>query len=674
MKYPVAKIQPVSVTFGRVSYVDAYQWLEEDSVETLQWQAAQDRLAQDWLGERPSQARARSLVESMPRFTHNFPSYAGGRWFRKRVPQGRNLEVIEMAERIEGPWRLVVDLNRMTTGEPLSLDNFAPSPDGRRLLFGWGVGGRELAELRVIDVDSGEVLLDGIRQLRPQFPAWFNDGSGFYYTAMDPAEPGIMKVYRQPLGLPAVEQPEDYEASHSVMWAKAAGDGRHFLMIANHLNPRPDYLREGSADGAWKPFLKGETALFRGGIIGDRYYAITDDGAKRGRVVSIPLATPGDRSTWKELVSGSDDVLCTLLVVERKLLLLDLVDTYSRMRVFDTDGTLLGEVALPGRGSVCTGYTALFNMQDTIGKASDGEVLFPFSSPVRFPSLHRLNVHTLAVEALIEPEIELDATIRDFTATSADGVQVPYRVIARADLDLAQTHPTVIYGYGGFAVALLPAWPTAQLAAWVQGGGVLVLAHLRGGSELGPDQWHSGRLANKQNSFNDVHAIAEDLLARGITCTEQLGVTGGSNGGLMAAAVAVQRPDLFRACIAHVPVTDVLGCTRDPLCFAICQLEYGSPHDPEMSEALNAWSPYQNIENGKAYPAVLLDAGKNDARCPPWHVRKMAARLQPANAGPNPILMRVREGAGHGSVGQADQRALDADFLSFFMDQLGLVS
>ncbi len=140
----------------------------------------------------------------------------------------------------------------------------------------------------------------------------------------------------------------------------------------------------------------------------------------------------------------------------------------------------------------------------------------------------------------------------------------------------------------------------------------------------------------------------------------------------MAAVAAVQRPELFRACIAQVPITDILGCRRDPITFSISLLDYGDPRDPEMSEILYSWSPYQNIKDGTAYPALLLDAGKNDPRCPPWHVRKMAARMQPANAGSNPILMRVREGAGHGSVGQADQRALDADFLTFFIDQLGL--
>jgi prolyl oligopeptidase len=674
MQYPATKTQPTSVTFGRVSYTDSYKWLEEETPEALEWQARQNEFTQNWINSRPSKAHAEALIAAMPRVEDDFPSYSGGRWFKKRTPEGQNLHVIEVADTIDGPWRRIVDLNTMTTGEPLSIDNFAPSPDGRRLLFGWGIGGRELAELRVIDVDSGKVLVDSIRQVRPFFPAWFPDSSGFYYTAFDPAGSQFQsKVYRQVLGAEPVTQSEDIEISHSAMWVRAAADRKHVFVIADHLNPRPEYIRDETAGGGWRPFLRGETALFRGDIIGDRFYAVTNEGAPCGRLVSIPLATPTDRSTWKELLPGSENVLATLIVVDRHLVLVDLVDCYSRIRVFDAEGRLAGEIPLPARGALSAINFAIFNMMDMIWKGADGDVLFPFSSPVQAPALYKANVRTLKVEALTQPAVSIDARIQDFSATSADGARVPYHVIARRDLDLSRPQPTVMYGYGGFNVALVPGWSGTFLAAWVRAGGVLVLMHLRGGGELGPEMWRQGRLQHKQNSFNDVYAVGEDLVARGFTTAAQLGVVGGSNGGVMAAVVAVQRPDLFRASISQVPITDALGRARDAVTMG-ASLDYGDPSDPEMSEVLLAWSPFQNIKDGTAYPALLLDAGKNDPRCPPWHVRKMAARMQPANNGPNPILMRVRDGAGHGSVGLKDQRAEQADWLAFFIDQLGLAS
>jgi len=400
---------------------------------------------------------------------------------------------------------------------------------------------------------------------------------------------------------------------------------------------------------------------------------VTTDGAACGRLVSIPLATPTDRSTWKELVPGSQNVLATLLVVDRHLVLIDLVDTWSRMRVFDTQGQLKGEIPLPGKGSLSTMQFAIWSMLDMASMGANGDVIFPFSSPVQSAALYKANVHTLKVEALTESLVMIDAQIHDYWAISADGARAPYHIIARSDIDLSKPQPTAMYGYGGFQAALIPGWSGTWMAAWVKAGGVLVHMHLRGGGELGPDMWHQGRLKYKQNSFNDVYAIAEDVIARGITTAAQLGVVGGSNGGVMATVVVVQRPELFRASIPQVPITDALARVHDPIC-AASTLDYGDSNDPEMSEVLRAWSPYQNVKDGITYPALLLDAGKQDVRCPPWHVRKMAARLQLANNGSHPILMRLRDGVGHGAKDVAGLHAQGTDWLTFFIDQLGLKS
>ncbi|NGY04119.1 prolyl oligopeptidase family serine peptidase [Solimonas terrae] len=672
MNYPHARIQPTAVSYGRVRYTDDYQWLEEETAEALAWEAEQDRLAQDWLRNTPARARAEALIDAMPRISADFPSYSGGRWFQRRTPSDRKMQVLEVADSIDGPWRCIVDLNQMSAGRMLAADSFVPSPDGRKLLFSLGVDGNELAELRVVDVDNGTMLVDSVRQIRPFFAVWSADSSGFYYTAIDPAvSMEEMRVFRQVLGAAPVTRPEAYEMTHPMTWAKSAGDGRHLFIIADHLNPRPDYIRDDTTGEAWRPFLKGETALFRGEIIGDRYYAVTDEGAPCGRLVSIPLATPTDRSTWTELLAGSENVLGTLFAVDGLLVLADLVDCYSRMRVFDTEGRLKGEIGMPGHGSMSAINFVIPNMLDMFAKGSSGDVLFPFSTAAQSPALYRANVHTLEVEALTRPLLKIDARFQDHSAISADGARVPYNVIARADVDLTQPQPTAIYGYGGFAVALVPSWVGTWLAAWVQAGGVLVLGHLRGGGELGPEMWHQGRLLNKQNSFNDVYAIAEDLIARRITTAAQLGVVGGSNGGAMAAAAVVQRPDLFRAAISQVPITDALARARDPITMG-ATMDYGDPNDPDLSEALLAWSPYHNIKDGTAYPSLLLDAGKSDVRCPPWHVRKMAARMQPANTSSHPILMRVREGVGHGAADVEGQRAQGSDWLGFFIGELGL--
>lgn len=675
MKYPATQTKPVSVTYGRVSYTDAYQWLEEETPEALEWEKQQDRLTQDWLAANPARARAEALMASLPTIETDIPIFSGSRWFRKRTPDDQNMPIVEVAEAVEGPWRCVLDLSAMANGRVMTIDGLTPSPDGQKLLMIFGVDGVELAEVRVFEVDSGKVLLDRIPQVYAFFAAWLPDSSGFYINGREPGSMATAKVYLHKLGAEPTTVAEDYESSADMMWVKASADGKHMLMVADHLSPRIEYIRDvtssDAAGGAWRPFLQGETAQFRGDIIGDHFYAVTTDGAPCGRLVSIPLATPTDRRTWKELLPGSQDVLATLLIVDGHLVLVDLVETWSRLRVFDTQGQLKGEAALPGKGSLSASMFAIWSMMDMASRGDHGDVIFPFSSPAQSVALYKVDVHTLKVEALTQPLVKIDAQIHDYWATSADGARVPYHVIARADVDLSKPQPTAMYGYGGFQAALIPGWSGSWLAAWIKGGGVLVHMHLRGGGELGPDMWHTGRLKHKQNSFNDVYAIAEDVIARGISTATQLGVVGGSNGGVMAATVVVQRPDLFRASIPQVPITDALARVRDPIC-AASTLDYGDSNDPELSEVLYAWSPYQHIKDGVAYPALLLDAGKQDVRCPPWHVRKMAARIQPANTSAHPMLMRVREGVGHGAADVKGRNEQGTDWLTFIIDQLGL--
>ena len=417
LQYPPADRRPESVTFGSVSYDDPYRWLEEDSEESLSWQTAQDKLSAAYLSALPTYAgfldRLATLgttnVLSVPRFS-------GGRWFRRRLPEGEDLEVLEVADSPTGPGRRIVDLNAMYVDEPLQLDMFTPSPDGRKIAIAWGGGGREMENFQILDVDSGEVLLDGIPQKRAFFVAWTPDGSAIYYHGYDPEismEDGF--VFKHVLGEAPPARHEPLELSHPVIMPRTSVDGRHILLYASHLDPRPDYILDTAGDDGWQPFLKDVPARFRGDIIGDRFIAITDEGAPRGRLVSIPLATPTQRETWQELVPLSDAVLASVAVVGERIVLLDLVDTYSRVRVFAADGTAQGEIALPSRGVVNAfgGTFAVFNIVDCLNPGDRDEVIFIFNTPSQAPALYSANVADLTVSQLTEPPAELDAKVVD---------------------------------------------------------------------------------------------------------------------------------------------------------------------------------------------------------------------------------------------------------------------
>ena len=675
--YPPAEARPEAVEFGMgtVRYADPFRWLEESDRDVLDWQNAQDALARSHLSLLPTYQAFLETLHAMGDSEDIviFP-FAGGHYVRRFVPEAQDLTVVELADSPTGPGRRVVDLNAMRADEPLQMAGYALSNDGRMAIFAHTAGGREKPVVQIVEVETGKVLSQGLPSERLSTFVWLPDDSGFFYMSMDPADIAAgQTLYRVMIDNPAHAKLEPVEPSHFYVRPVVAADKRHILLFVNHLAPKPEFILDTQGDGTWQPFLKDVPGIFRGDIVGDRFFAITDDGAPRGRMLSIPLATPTQRETWQEIIPPSANVLANVLAVGERTVVLDYVETYSRIRVFDRSGELEGEIALPGKGLVnCTGsYFSFFNVTNTILRGRGEQIDFLFATPATAPALYTANVRTRALTQISKPERTLDAKVLDRKAVSLDGAEVVYHVVARSDLDLSQPRPTIITGYGGYNVAVLPGWFGNRWAAWIEAGGVLVLSHLRGGGEFGSAWWDQGRLRHKQNTFNDLYATAEDLIARGITTPSQLGVTGGSNGGVMAAVAAIQRPDLFRAVSPEAPITDALARSRDPFTMA-ATLDYGDPSDPEMAQILYGWSPYQNVRDGTHYPAMLIDCGANDPRCPPWHGRKLAARMQQASAGALPVLLRVRSGAGHGAIGKEDQTRQSAEVLAFFAEYLGL--
>jgi prolyl oligopeptidase len=229
---------------------------------------------------------------------------------------------------------------------------------------------------------------------------------------------------------------------------------------------------------------------------------------------------------------------------------------------------------------------------------------------------------------------------------SKDGTRVPIDVISRENAPRDGSAPAVLYGYGGFNVSLLPSF-VPSLLPWLDAGGVYAVANLRGGGEFG-EAWHrAGMLESKQNVFDDFIAAIEYLGSSGIADARRIAVFGGSNGGLLVAVVATQRPELVRAVVCVVPLTDMLRFHR----FLIARLwiaEYGDPDVPRDAEILRGYSPYHNVRDGVAYPAMLIETAESDSRVDPMHARKFAARLQAATSGVAPILLYVEPKAGHG--------------------------
>jgi prolyl oligopeptidase len=659
-----AEPRPVQDTIGGVQFDDPFRWLEDDSQEALEWQQAQDQTAAARLHAWPGYAK---LVESLgPRLGSQLvfaPHERGGRWFRLASTDG-GLGLVVSDEPV-GAGTVLVDPGRRT------LDWWYPSPDGRYVAYGLSEGGDEQSVLHVVETDSGRV--------RDEIPftsfgrvAWLPDSTGFYFNgnrAPDPMD-AQKHIWFHRIGEPTPTEPEPVASREEFVFPQISPDGRWLAQCPSEIESRPDHVLDRET-GEWRPFLRDRTGVFVGEFVGDEYVCITTEGSSHGRIVAIPVDAGDDPPRWRELLPESKAVLRDVRHIAGRLVVSALVDAHSRITIHDLDGVQLAEVPMPGEGAAADHAASWGHaiIDPLVASASDS-FTFAFSNHTRSGAIYRYVLDPGELQELTEPEFDLrdQVAVRRLETTSSDGEPVRMWVVQRRDLSSEQ-RPTLLYGYGGWNVAFLPVWCGA-LTTLLDAGCALAFVNLRGGGEFGGDQWQQGRLARKQQTFDDLYAAAEALVAEGVATRDRLAVAGASNGGLLAAAAVTQRPDLWRVVVPLVPLTDMLRSTRNPYLAQYTE-EYGDPFDPDDARVLAAYSPVHNARAGTSYPATLVVCGGDDIRCPPWQGRKLVAALQNANAGEHPVLLRVWPGAAHmtGVLGSAEQTA---EWLGFVMAELGL--
>lgn len=677
VEYPEAQARPERVSIGGIDYDDPYLWLEASTPEVLDWQAAQNALTDRLLAGQA--ALAASFEQHLAAcFVATVACYApreiGGQWWRQYRPEHQRYQVIEVSPSPFAPGRIVFDSNALTGIEEPVLGAWSPSPDGTKLLASVSVGGGVPRHL-VLDIASGDIVRDGLDGQGVGFVAWGPASDELYYTGTEVEASGtdkprpVTRMYRQALeaGLPRRQEPVEFP--HPAVWPVLSGDRRFLIAMMDQTAARPAYIKD-LASGEWRPFLRDLLASCKGHVVGDEYIAVTTLDAPRGRVVGVPLHDPGQPANWRVIVPETGARIASVTPLDGELIIGDFVDGATRLQRFGSDGVFRGEIALPGQGAVgkfALGHL-LSGIDDLVWTGSTG-LSFIYSSTTSAPAPYRWAAQS-GLERLAAPRIVLDQVeeTRHF-ATSRDGTRVPYRVYRPRDARLDA--PVIVTGYGGFNVSWLPAYDS-MAAAWLMAGGVWVHAHLRGGGEFGTDWWQAGRMDRKQNTFDDLTAVAEALVASALASRDRLGVIGSSNGGLLAGAAIVQRPDLYGAAVPQVPILDLLRFKNDPVTYAIGLADYGNPDVPEHARHLHACSPYHGVVSGKDYPAVLLDAGEHDRACPPWHARKMAARLQAATRGGGPVLLRVRAGTGHNAMSEGAALARIHEELVFMGWRLGL--
>jgi prolyl oligopeptidase len=479
------------------------------------------------------------------------------------------------------------------------------------------------------------------------------------------------KLYYHKLSTPQSEDALVHERPDQPKWTiggRVTDDGRYLLVsIGDGTTSRKlrSYYKDLTVpDSKLSPIIDNfESRNFFLDNVGPVFYFRTDKDAPRGRVVAIDIAKP---EIWKEIIPQAAENLEGVGIVGEQIIAEYLKDARSQVKLFEVDGKPIRELELPGLVTA-TGFA---------GKRTDMETFYGVSSFATPTRIYRLDLKSGKTTLFRESEVKFrpdDYEVKQEFYMSKDGTRIPIFISYKKGLKKDGQNPTLLYGYGGFNIPLTPAFSPARLV-WMEMGGILAVANLRGGSEYG-EEWHrAGTKQHKQNVFDDFIAAAEYLIAEKYTSTPKLAIQGGSNGGLLVGACMTQRPDLYGACLPAVGVMDMLRFQK----FTAGRYwvdDYGSSENADEFKALYAYSPYHALlRNGpKRYPATLVTTADTDDRVVPGHSFKFAAALQANQAGPAPVLIRIETRAGHGA-GKPTTKIIEeyADEWAFLVKNLGM--
>ena len=654
--------------------LDPYRWLENGGApEVVQWTDAQERFARGLLDTLPQREwLIRRLNEVWRYDDRSTPKEVldGSRIFfwAKRKDEDRWRYVTQADERAD----TVEILNPNLWPLQETLDLATPSRDGSLLAFGKAHGGDEDPVVQIMEAATKRVLPDSLRGWRRGGVSWVPDNSGFFYSANplkgevpDGEEFYWHATYFHRIGTPA-------SADRKVFWhdtvkeyfhgAGVTEDGQYVLYYRSQFDKNEVYIARVGDEGPPRPIVTGFDAQYGIDVIEGRLFIVTDLDAPRKRVFTAPVEAP-ERENWKEFIPESSDNLLSLSGIAGKIYVEYSHNATTRIAVHDIDGTYLRDLPLPGLGSASvSGYWSKATVWVSFSSFTYPKAIFTYDLPADELRLFHRSPVPVDVDHFTTEQVWYE---------SKDGTPVSMFLIHGKDLALNGDNPVLLTGYGGFNIPQTPEF-SGGYVAWIEAGGMVAIPNLRGGGEYGREWHEAGMRERKQNVFDDFHAAAEWLIREAYTAPARLAIQGGSNGGLLVGAAAVQRPDLYRAVLCEMPLLDMLRYHRFGLA-NIWAEEYGSADNPEQFRYLKAYSPYHNVVDGTRYPAMLLVAGENDARVNPVHARKMAARLQAADPDGHPILLIVHRETGHGR-GTTLSRTIQqfADEWGFLMNQIGM--
>ena len=688
MPPPATPKRPMVDEYHGVKVTDDYRWLENwDDPAVRAWSDAQNQRTRAYLDGLAVRETIRKWLREVANATS--VSYYAIRlprdvFFAMKVQPPKNQPFLITLKSLDDPGseRVILDPNQFNS-KHTAIDFYVPSFDGRYVAVSLSEGGSEEGTVHVYDVATGKETGDVIPRVNKGTGggsvAWNSDGSGFFYTRYPagterPKEDldFYQQIYFHKLGTPVgvdnysigkefpriaeISMHTSYDGRY-VLAQVANGDGGEFAYYLMDLS--------GGRAGEWTQLAQFSDKITQAVLGKDQaLYLLSVNNAPRGKILRMPLEKPA-LANAETVVPESDAAIQAFVPSATLLYVIDSIGGPSRVRLIDHKGHDKGEVpTLPT--SAVYGATSL----------RGDDLLYENESYLTPGAFYRYDASggktTRTALYQTSPVNFNDAEVVREWAVSKDGTKIPMSVIRKKGIKLDGSAPALLTGYGGFNVSLTPFFdPTVRL--WLDRGGVSVVANLRGGGEYGEGWHHAGNLTKKQNVFDDFSACAQHLIDAGYTKRANLAIIGGSNGGLLMGAELVQHPEMYRAVVSFVGIYDMLR-NEVVTANAIFNItEYGTVKDAEQFKALYAYSPYQGITDGVAYPAVLFLTGANDPRVSPANSRKFTARLQAASSSEAPVLLRTSSNTGHGIDSSLDEQIEEgADVWAFLFTQLGL--
>lgn len=666
--------------FFGTNVADPYRWMENENSDTLKsWITEENAVTEKFFSTIPYRNKVRSRLQEMfnyPRY--GAPSKQGSYYVFSKNSGLQNQSIVYKQKGLTGDPEVLIDPNNLSADGTVALGGLSFTANGKLLAYTVAGSGSDWQEAYVMDVASNRKLDDHLMNLKFTGLEWKGE-DGFYYNRYPKPDESKkltnqnenMKVYYHKLGdkqendMLVYEDPANPKRTYG---AQMTEDERFLILTASEGTSGRALLYRDLKDQSQKDFktlLPGFANEHRVvDNIGDKLLVLTNVDAPNFKIVLMDPKNPG-KENWKTVIAEQKEVLSDVGIAGGYIFAEYLKNAYSYVNQYSYAGKSIRNVSLPAIGTA-SGFS---------GKKTDKELFYTFTSFNYPPTIFKYELASGKSEIFRKPEVKFNPEnfeTKQVFFTSKDGAKVPMFLTYKKGLKMDGNNPVLLYGYGGFNIAVTPSFSVSNVF-FLEQGGIYASVTLRGGNEYGED-WHkAGMLLKKQNVFNDMIGAAEYLVANKYSNPSKLAVRGGSNGGLLVGAVMTQRPDLFAVAIPQVGVMDMLRYHRFTIGWAWA-VEYGNADkSADDFKNLYGYSPLHNIRPGTCYPATLVTTADHDDRVVPAHSFKFTAALQEAQGCTKPTLIRIDTKAGHGA-GKPISKQIDeaADIWSFIMFNLGM--